>query len=72
MSPANPWLDTVVQKTYIRVDEEGTEAAAVTGGAMADLRRTTAAARGPAVRVHRQRQPTGTVLFLGTVHDPRP
>lgn len=34
MSPANPWLETVVQKTYIRVDEEGTEAAAVTGGVM--------------------------------------
>jgi serine protease inhibitor len=26
---------TIVQKTYIRVDEEGTEAAAVTGGVMA-------------------------------------
>jgi hypothetical protein len=34
VSPANPWLDTVVQKTYVRVDEEGTEAAAVTGGAL--------------------------------------
>ncbi len=72
MSPANPWLDTVVQKTYIRVDEEGTEAAAVTGGV------TVLSAGGPppflvdrpfAFTVS-DRQ-TGTILFLGTVHDPR-
>jgi serine protease inhibitor len=71
MSPANPWLDTVVQKTYIRVDEEGTEAAAVTGGVMAT------SAGPPPFLVDRpfaftvsDRQ-TGTILFLGTVHDPR-
>jgi serine protease inhibitor len=71
MSPANPWLDTVVQKTYIRVDEEGTEAAAVTGGVMVE------SAGPPPFLVDRpfaftvsDRQ-TGTVLFLGTVHDPR-
>lgn len=71
MSPANPWLGTVAQKTYIRVDEEGTEAAAVTGGAM------TTSAGPPPFRVDRpfaftvsDRQ-TGTVLFLGSVHDPR-
>ena len=71
MSPANPWLDTVVQKTYLRVDEEGTEAAAVTGGAMAT------SAGPPPLLVDRpfaftvsDRQ-TGTILFLGTVHDPR-
>jgi serine protease inhibitor len=71
MSPADPWLDTVVQKTYIRVDEEGTEAAAVTGGVMAT------SAGPPPFLVDRpfaftvsDRQ-TGTILFLGTVHDPR-
>lgn len=71
MSPANPWLDTVVQKTYIRVDEEGTEAAAVTGGVMAE------SAGPPPFLVDRpfaftvsDRQ-TGTILFLGSVHDPR-
>ena len=30
----NMWLDRVVHKTYIKVDEEGTEAAAVTGAGM--------------------------------------
>jgi len=71
MSPANPWLDTVVQKTYIRVDEEGTEAAAVTGGVM------TESAGPPPLIVDRpfaftvSDNETGTVLFLGTVHDPR-
>ena len=71
MSSANPFLDTVVQKTYIRVDEQGTEAAAVTGGAMA-----TSAGPSPFV-VDRpfafavSDEETDTILFLGTVHDPR-
>jgi serpin B len=71
MSPANPWLETVVQKTYVRVDEEGTEAAAVTGGDMA------VSAGPPPLIVDRpfaftvSDRETGTILFLGTVHDPR-
>jgi serpin B len=71
MSPANPFLDTVVQKTYIRVDEQGTEAAAVTGGVVA-----TSAGPPPFV-VDRpfafavSDRETGAILFLGTVHDPR-
>ncbi len=70
MSPADPFLDTVVQKTYIRVDEKGTEAAAVTGGAMAS-------SAPPPFRVDRpfaftvSDRETGAVLFLGSVHDPR-
>lgn len=71
MSSADPFLDTVVQKTYIRVDEEGTEAAAVTGGIMAE------SAGPPPYRVDRpfaftvSDRETGAVLFLGSVHDPR-
>ena len=71
MSPANPFLDTVVQKTYIRVDEEGTEAAAVTGGVMDE------SAGPPPLLVDRpfaftvSDSQTGTILFLGTVNDPR-
>lgn len=69
LSPSDPWLSTIVHKTYIRVDEEGTEAAAVTGGSM-----PTSAP--PEVRVDRpflftiSDTETGAILFLGTVTDP--
>jgi serine protease inhibitor len=72
MSPADPWLGTVVHKTFLRVDEDGTEAAAVTG---ADMQLS-----GPARLEFRVDRPfaftisdtnTGTVLFLGAVADPR-
>jgi serine protease inhibitor len=73
MSPTDPWLDAVVHKTFIRVDEEGTEAAAVTGGIA-----VTSAPIDPLVfRVDRpfaftiSDAETGTILFLGTVTDPR-
>ncbi|TDC51262.1 serpin family protein [Jiangella ureilytica] len=70
MSPENPFLDVVVQKTYIRVDEAGTEAAAVTGGVMTE-------SAGQTFRVDRpfaftiSDGETGTILFLGAVTDPR-
>ena len=73
MSPAAPSLSRVVQKTYVRVDEHGTEAAAVSGGAVAMSAKTD-----PLVfRVDRpfafsiSDQQTGTILFLGAVTDPR-
>jgi serpin B len=73
MSAASPFLSTVVQKTYVRVDEKGTEAAAVTGGVMA----TSAIAGGTSFVVDRpfafaiSDQQTGAILFLGAVSDPR-
>lgn len=73
MSPAAANLEVVVHTTYIRVDEQGTEAAAVTGGAV----RTTAVADPVAFRVDRpfaftiSDAETQTILFLGTVTDPR-
>jgi serpin B len=73
MSPAAPWLKTVVHKTYIRVDEHGTEAAAISGGAMA----TSAQLDQTIFRVDRpfaftiSDQQTGTILFLGAVTDAR-
>ncbi len=74
MSPADPVLSRVVQKTYVRVDEHGTEAAAVSGGAMA----ASAMMGDPLVfRVDRpfaftiSDQQTGAILFLGAVTDPR-
>lgn len=72
MSPAAPWLRTVVHETYGRVDERGTEAAAVSGGAMLTSAR-------PDQRVFRVDRPfaftisdqqTGAILFLGAVTDP--
>jgi serine protease inhibitor len=73
MSPAAPPLSKVVQKTYVRVDEQGTEAAAVSGGMMA----TSAKMNPLEFRVDRpfafsiSDQQTGTILFLGAVTDPR-
>jgi serpin B len=73
MSPAAPWLAKVVHKTYIRVDEKGTEAAAVSGGAMVTSARTDVME----FRVDRpfaftiSDQQTGAILFLGAVNDPR-
>ncbi|CAN5463201.1 serpin family protein [soil metagenome] len=73
MSPVAPYLDAVVHKTYIRVDEEGTEAAAVTGGAV----RTTAAVDQLDFIVDRpfaftiSDAETSTILFMGAVTDPR-
>lgn len=73
MSPADPSLDTVVHKTFIRVDEAGTEAAAVSGGVG-----IISAPADP--RVFRVDRPfaftisdteTDTILFLGSVADPR-
>lgn len=73
MSEVNPFLQTVVHKTYIRVDEEGTEAAAVTGGVMAVSARPDqkmfVVDRPFAFTISDQQ--TGTILFLGCVTDPR-
>lgn len=72
MTPAaDAHISRVKQKTYMRVDEEGTEAAAVTSvtvGATAapmffNLDR-------PFLVAIRERL-SGTVLFLGTIRDPR-
>jgi serine protease inhibitor len=68
MSPADLHLSTVVQKTYIRVDEAGTEAAAVTGGMMVTSLQTFVVDRPFAFTVSDTE--TGTILFLGAVADP--
>lgn len=73
MSPDGRWLEKVYHKTYVRVDEKGTEAAAVTGGAMM----TSARAQPVVFRADKPFQftisdrQTGTIVFMGAVRDPR-
>jgi serine protease inhibitor len=69
MSEVAPFLSTVVQKTYIRVDEEGTEAAAVTGGAMVESAPPQFRADRPFLIIISDTE-TDVVLFLGQVTDP--
>lgn len=69
MSSVAPFLSTVVQKTYIRVNEEGTEAAAVTGGAMNESMPPQFQANRPFVFTITDTE-TDTILFLGQVTDP--
>ena len=69
MSPQATWLGDVIQKTFIRVDEEGTEAAAVTAGDMP-------VSEPPAFIVDRpfmfmiSDTPTDTLIFMGQITDP--
>jgi serine protease inhibitor len=73
MSPIAPVLSKVVQKTYVKVDEHGTEAAAVSGGAVAAMAKVSPlvfrADHPFAFSISDQQ--TGTILFLGAVTDPR-
>jgi serine protease inhibitor len=69
MSPAIHGIDVVVQKTYLRVDEQGTVAAAVTGGASVTSSPPTFTVDRPFVLAITDRA-TGAVLFLGSVEDP--
>ena len=63
------WLALVKQKAFVKVDEEGTEAAAVTGGIMVDSAPMEIRADRPFLFVLRERL-TGAVLFMGVVNDP--
>jgi serine protease inhibitor len=64
-----PWIGDVLQKTYVRVDEKGTEAAAVTKVAMVE-------SANPGIIFDRAfflaiyDHATETVLFLGQITDP--
>ena len=63
------FLSTVVQATYIRVDEAGTEAAAVTAGAVDESAAEVIAVDRPFAFVIRE-VATGAELFVGTIGDP--
>jgi serine protease inhibitor len=72
MSPMAPRVDGIVHKTYVRVDERGTEAAAVSGGAIVVMAETplTFLVDRPFAFTISDRE-TGAILFLGAVADPR-
>jgi serpin B len=63
------WLDRVEHEAVVEVDEQGTRAAAATGGAMV-------ASHGPTITVDRpylyviRDVGAGTILFIGRVTDP--
>lgn len=67
---AGLFIDAIEHETFVKVDEEGTEAAAATGTLMA-------VSHGPTVWVDKpfifwiQDDATGAILFLGQVTDPR-
>lgn len=63
---AGPWIDEVKQKSFVRVDEEGTEAAAATSVAMAVSMPPEVRADRPFLFALRERL-SGTILFLGVI-----
>lgn len=72
MTPASDaHISAVRQKTYMRVDEEGTEAAAATSVTVG------VTSAGPGITVDRpfvlaiRERLSGTILFLGAIRDPR-
>jgi serpin B len=64
-----PWIDLVVHKAYITIDEYGTIAAAGTGMVMTLGAWPSFRAVRPFIFVIRD-NPTGTILFMGRVLDP--
>ena len=62
------WIDQVKQKSFVRVDEEGTEAAAVTSVVIIDSAPPQLRADRPFLFVIRERL-SGTVLFLGAIRE---
>ncbi len=63
------YIDSVVQKTFVDVNEEGTEAAAVTSVVMADRGAASFVVNRPFLFVIRERF-SGTILFMGKIMDP--
>ncbi len=68
---ADPWIDEVKQKSFVRVDEEGTEAAAVTSVSMATSMPPLVRADRPFLFAIRERL-SGAILFVGAVLETPP
>jgi serine protease inhibitor len=71
LSPARTFLNFVKQDTYLRMDEKGTEAAAVTTSSSGPV------SAPPMLNVNRpylfviRERLSGTILFMGAIRDPR-
>lgn len=68
---SSPYIDEVRQKSFVRVDEEGTEAAAATVVVMAESAPPEIRADRPFLFAIRERL-SGTILFLGAVMEAPP
>jgi serine protease inhibitor len=68
-APGGIWIDEVKHKSFVKVDEEGTEAAAATSVAMVCSAPLTFLVDRPFVFVLREKL-SGTILFMGKVVDP--
>ena len=68
-APGGIWIDQVKHKSFVKVDEEGTEAAAATSVAMVDSAPMPVVVDRPFVFVLREKL-SGTILFMGKVMDP--
>ena len=64
-----PWIDKVFQKSFVKVDEVGTEAAAVTAVVIVESAPAMLSLDRPFLFAIRERL-SGTVLFLGVLQDP--
>ena len=71
LTPDGAYISRVQHKTFLKVDEEGTEAGAVTGVTVTNI------SGPPHVDVDRpflvaiRERLSGTILFIGVVRDPR-
>ncbi|MDZ7780589.1 MAG: serpin family protein [Gemmatimonadota bacterium] len=68
---SDPWIDEVRQKSFVRVDEQGTEAAAVTQVVMVESAPPEIRADRPFLFAIRERL-SGAILFLGAVMEAPP
>ena len=65
------WIGRVEHEAFVEVDEDGTRAAASTGGAMVESHGPTVQVNRPFLNVIRDRG-AGTILFIGRGHRPLP
>jgi serine protease inhibitor len=63
------WIDKVKHKSFVEVNEEGTEAAAVTSVQMIDSAPLAVVVDRPFLFAIRERY-SGTILFMGLIMDP--